>query len=111
MHHLRTLKHRLAALLPSVWDQRCVWAACTLGFYGAMRSGEYLLADARRGARREDVQFTSDGCRVQDFPRNPSGSDSQLRQRPWAYQIMRCKGWVGGKAARTKVMYGGRDEL
>ena len=182
VHHLRTLKHRLAALLPSVWDQRCVWAACTLGFYGAMRSGEYLLTDARRGARREDVQFTSDGCRLRvgiqknrqcgpaTYVEPPATGSSTCPERALRYycqardnvwrdtapllllesgvplsrrrlnQILRhslgpgfssqslriglattaaavgipdnaLQGWVGGKAARTKVMYGGRDEL
>ena len=63
VQHLRTLKHRLPALLSSTWDQRCVWAACTLGFYGAFRSSEYLATAPGRGALRTDVELSPSCCR------------------------------------------------
>ena len=64
VQHLRRLKVRLTATLTSPWDQRCAWAACTLGFYGGLRSSEYLVTGLGRGARREDMLFTATGCRV-----------------------------------------------
>ena len=64
VHHLRNLKGRLADTLPSIWDQRCVWAACTLGFYGALRSSEYLVTEPGRGAQRCDLIFTPEGCNL-----------------------------------------------
>lgn len=71
VQHLRDLKTRLALLLPSVWDQRCTWAACTLGFYGGLRSNEYLFTGSGRGARRSNLHFTAEGCRLRvDIQKN-----------------------------------------
>ena len=64
VHQLRTLKNRLPALLPSAWDQRCVWAACTVSFYGGLRSSEYLVTGPGRGVRRADVVITESDCRL-----------------------------------------------
>ena len=64
VQQLRLLKTRLTALLTRPMDQRCVWAACTLGFYAGLRSSEYLVTGSGRGARRTDVQFTETGLRL-----------------------------------------------
>ena len=64
---LRVLKGKLCEVLPSYWDQRCVWAACTLAFYAGLRSGEYLPSETRRGLRRVDVTLDPrrQGCAVE----------------------------------------------
>ena len=59
------LKGRLAQLVPAVWDQRCIWAACTVAFYGGLRSSEYLVTGPNRGLRRQDVYLTPGTCMVQ----------------------------------------------
>ena len=58
------LKTRLAQLVLSPWDQRCIWAACTMAFYGGLRSSEYLVTAPGRGLRRCDVSITPDACVV-----------------------------------------------
>ena len=61
---LRQLKNRLGVVLPSAWDQRCVWAACALAFYGGLRSGELLYTGPGRGIRVSDVTVTEVGLRL-----------------------------------------------
>ena len=85
VYHMRTLKNRLTSLLPSFWNQRCVWAACAVGFYGGLRSSENLVNGPGRGARLADVQFTEEGCRL----RVPI---QKIRQHGTAYQVP-CGGW------------------
>ena len=58
------LKERLSRVVPSLWDQRCVWAACTVAFYGGLRSSEYLFTGPGRGLRRQDVHITTASCEV-----------------------------------------------
>ena len=64
VERLCLLKSRLSLLLPSVWDQRCIWAACTVAFFAGLRSSEYLSADGARGLTRSDLCITSDACTV-----------------------------------------------
>lgn len=59
---LRRLKGRLGSLLPSAWDQRCVWAACTLAFYAGLRSSEFLVDGSGRGLRRRDLVMETTRC-------------------------------------------------
>ena len=41
-----------------------MWAACTVAFYGGLRSSEYLVTGPKRGLRRSDVQITPEICTV-----------------------------------------------
>lgn len=49
------LKTRLPCVVPSLWDQRCIWAACTVTFYGGLRSSEYPFTGPNRGLQRHVV--------------------------------------------------------
>ena len=62
IQHLLVLKGRLSDILPSIWDQRCVWAACTVGFCGGPRSSKYLVTGPGRGALRTDIRLTTGEC-------------------------------------------------
>ena len=64
VQHLRVLKGRLAVSELSTWYRRCVWAACTLGFYGGLRSSESINTGTRTGAQRADMQVTDTNCRL-----------------------------------------------
>ena len=64
VNQLCRLKTRLPRVGQSLWDQRCIWAACTLAFYGGLRSSEYLVTCPGRGLTRQDVYITSACCAV-----------------------------------------------
>ena len=64
VQHPRALKGKLAVSQLSAWDQRCVWTACTLGFFGGLRSSEYIDTGARHGAKRTDLRVTETSCRL-----------------------------------------------
>ena len=58
------LKAGLIAAVPGAWDQRCIWAAVTLAFFGALRVSEYLGTGPDRGLRRHDLCITPYNCSV-----------------------------------------------
>ena len=62
MERLYLLKSCPLHLLPSVWDQRCIWAACTVAFFAGLRSSEYLSADGARCLVRSDLYIAPDDC-------------------------------------------------
>ena len=57
---LRALKTGIAAHSSSYFDQRCLWAACCLAFYGGLRASDYLMT-GNRGLQRRSVSFLPDG--------------------------------------------------
>ena len=59
---LMQLKAGLIRTVPSLWDQRCIWAAVTLGFFCALRASEYLGTSPGRGLRREDLHVSPARC-------------------------------------------------
>ena len=64
VERLCLLKTRLPLVVASIWDQRCIWAACTLAFYAGLRSSEYIVTAPGRGLRRCDVSVNLDSCIV-----------------------------------------------
>lgn len=64
INRLRALKDRLPSLDLSHWDQHCVWVACTLAFYGGLRSDEYLSTQPERGLRRSSLHLDSSCCTI-----------------------------------------------
>ena len=59
VEQLRTLKTALGKSTESPFNQRCLWAACAVAFYGGLRASEYI-SDQGRGLRRKDIKFASD---------------------------------------------------
>ena len=57
---LRALKTGLGTYGSSYFNQRCIWAACAVAFYGGMRASEYLLT-RESGLRRTSITFSQDG--------------------------------------------------
>ena len=89
IEELRILKGRPGHILPSYWDQLCLWAACTLAFYAGLRCGEYLSTETGRGLRRADVTLDTggQGCaielRIQKTRQfGPPSNDTCQRREP-----------------------------
>ena len=64
VERLCILKNRLPLVVPTIWDQRCIWAACTVAFFAGLRGGEYLDTGPGRGLRRCDIDVTPVSCGV-----------------------------------------------